>query len=385
MTSGSINIPLISLVHWASMLTRSLHMGEMMAYVEEFRKAGAWSPSYACCVKLLSKKEKAQLVVLCAYLAGAPTPDEPAEAALGRKSLLTNKKRAEALLNSTSIFAMIDGNHRLAALLWLCINEPSDTWDLTKIKIPCIALEENTPLAICRALSAVTNETHNMARSPTFVDTLRWIADSAEALKAAGCRVSSAKMLRDHLANTGLKIPIGAQGAANKKDKNEPAFISFAHLQEYWKWYATIKQEGIEELLELQSLDAEGTYNAVHATHRCVLLKAPRQWKAKRGSFLLRHGGRGVGNFTPTFGGGQAFFIAAAGVTAQDVLWLVNRAWARWVENSGDGGGVSNREDWEREYRLLPGLSEQLLLLLEDSVHKVPTVIFTWSPQGITR
>ena len=202
----------------------------------------------------------------------------------------------------------------------MCINEPSDTWDLTKIKIPCIALEENTPLAICRALSTVTNETHTMARSPTFVDTLRWIADSAEALKAAGCRVTSAKMLRDHLEKTGLKIPIGAQGPAGKKVQKEPAYISYGHLQEYWIWYATIKMEGIEELLELQGLDAQGTYNAVHASHQFVLLYTPKTWRAKRGGFLLHHGGKGTGHFTPTFVGGQPTFVAAAGVTAEDVL-----------------------------------------------------------------
>jgi len=247
------------------------------------------------------------------------------------------------LKNGEPIYALIDGNHRLAALLRLALSPeyPAFTIDDNINLVPHVA---DAPLPLCRAVSALLNESHYMGRTASFIDSLYYMYDTVQHLKKAKVKVNSQKRLTDELRAAGVTII----NKASKDEHGRPMTgITDHHLRMYWEWLVLLDEEGMDRLVELQGLDAAGVHE--HVVHRLTphphgdVLPNPKLsdahsqprmpdekslWTGEVGGWLPR---LAANAFTPS----KHTQIFHRENTSRQVISIVERGWMRWVLGGG--------------------------------------------------
>jgi hypothetical protein len=164
-----------------------------------------------------------------------------------------------ALSSNEPIYAVIDGNHRAAAMLLIAEANVSGITLDTPISV--VPHKEEAPINLCRAVSALLNEAHLMGRTSSFVDSLSYMHDTLRTLVAAGCRVQSAKALTDELRSAGVNIVRG--GVGNIRPREMKSQLTEHHVRQYWEWINLLNDEGVARLVELQNMDAKSVWLTV--------------------------------------------------------------------------------------------------------------------------
>ena len=119
------------------------------------------------------------------------------------------------------------------------------------------------PLALCRAVSALLNETHYMGRTATFVDSLSYLYNTTTALNAAGVKVNSLPRLISELKASGVvvlpRVPV-----RKASEVATARILTEGHLRLYWEWITVFGDKGIARLVELQNINAAELYEEIH-------------------------------------------------------------------------------------------------------------------------
>jgi len=252
------------------------------------------------------------------------------------------------LASGAPIYALIDGNHRFAALLRLAFDHAHPEFNMCDLinLVPHVA---NAPLALCRAVSALLNETHYMGRTASFVDSLYYMYETVQHLKNAGLKVTSVLRLTEELRGAGVHII--EKGSKEMDEHGSPMTgITAFHLRLYWEWIMMLDDEGMQRLVQLQNMDAPAIH--AHLINRTTLhplhphgarvpnpLLSPAHsepempddkstWTGEVGGWLPRLASNA---FSPS----KASKIFDKNTTTRHAIATIERGWMRWVLAGG--------------------------------------------------
>ena len=247
----------------------------------------------------------------------------------------------KCIADKVPLYAIIDGNHRIAALMLLALDAAYTPYSL-ETQISVVPHVPHSAIPLCRAVSALMNETHYMARASSFLDCLSYLHDTLAILSAAGCRVKTEAALKKELKAAGVEIHKAKSGTHKDLHSNDARTgVSENHLRLYWEWLAVLSEDGMARLLELQDMNAQAVYEQI-CRDSAPINPAPGpvvsflHWCGELGGFVPRLGTR---TFTP--GRTNRTFVGDA--ESDTVVGIVERGWAYWVSN---GGRVLSREAW---------------------------------------
>jgi hypothetical protein len=248
------------------------------------------------------------------------------------------------------MYAIIDGNHRLASLLRLAVDAkyPQFTFN-TEINL--VPHSSDASVELCRAVSSLLNEDHYMGRTATFIDSLSYMYDTIQHLTDAGHRNLNINKLQQELEAAG--VTVCAKMRSTEEDHNQSSGIPLKHLKVYWAWVQILDDDDIARLRELQDIDAEALYkhlqgdgvpgphdsreqdSSIHQS--CAYPDMPDgelKWIGKVGDFLPK-----LSRYRPV--PSHANKILTRDTTGRQAVHIIERGWVRWVL----GGGRFNSLD----------------------------------------
>ena len=168
--ASGIMMPLKRLVHWQPHITRDVLPSDVMAKVEMFRQSG-WCSSYSLSCRQLSTANRKHLKTILSHAASTRSDEEQM---LWHASQYDEPSRVVVLKDDQgALFGLVDGNTRVAALLYLAFSKDSKDakWTLD-FEVPIAPVHEDVSVSMCVTVSYLTNTSHKSGREPSFLDTL---------------------------------------------------------------------------------------------------------------------------------------------------------------------------------------------------------------------
>ena len=340
---GAVQAPLGSILHWPAHLTRPIIPADVGTKLQMLIESNGWLDSYNVMARLLSTSERLDLKDTITVMRGSKN-GECEFRAIWIHAQLHTKERADFLLQRIAedkpIYALIDGNHRIAAMTKL-VSQLSSIHFTTPINV--VAHSCTAPVALCRAVSALLNDTHYMGRASSFIDTLCYLQHTITSINSCrgGKRVTSHRSLIEEMRAAGCNVA-GASNGVEDPDPISPGLAATTpgHMRIYWQWLQTIHEDGVNFLSDLQAHDGKAVY---------VMLEehdGKRPWKGTPGAFLP---GLNCGKYTPSkadvFVNHDCDEIVSyvGDLAPEKVLLIIMRAWAQWVEQ---GGKCLTKQQW---------------------------------------
>ena len=384
--AGTIMCKIKNLLHWAPHASRPLNWQDVFEKAAKFAREKAWGEHAVLQCRVLSEAEKATLakiVTLCVTASGH-SDLEPEHVLLMSGNKLSALSRRDAILEEHKdgeggmalrvregafLLAIIDGAHRLAALLLLAL-DPKHTWIDLDFEVPVKPYKADTPVPLCRAVGALTNDSSTkLGRASSFIDQLFYLMESKRILEevrrgtpaSARSKPLSRTQFVQELVDVGaLPPPTAAVPAAVGRGKPTKARVHVYASEITWDYMRSLDecQEGLSQLEQLQSIPAGRLWEMLPADAKSDpgqqedSESAPRALLAV-GAFLQAPGS----NACIPSRKNKVFKSGVRGMNPADFMSTLRRGWAQWV---WQGGKLLSQSQWKELSPVACGRNEEL-------------------------
>ena len=331
-SSGSLrgvghSIPLKYIFHTSDLMTRDLSWADVEVKKKFFLNHGGWGPSNLMLVRRMNHTERTELNI--AFNQCTKVASEQDFNTTFLMSLSKLKARATTGMELydaiTSAYNVFEGNHRLAALCILAMTDSCEwcTWDF---EVQCKLYEDSAANTLCRAVSAITNLAHYMARATTVIDALSYVNSVMVEMRRNRRPVNTAAQLIKELAAVGIH--------SQNTDEPQRGFDNEKTLGKLFEWIVIIggDEAGVHTLEGLQRADGQRLHDKLIRTGELVIPKG------RYGKHQLSVGGFLTWREIPC----KKNKLLYTGMPAQELLWLVNRSWYHWIST----GKPAKPSDW---------------------------------------
>ena len=383
--AGTIMCKIKNLLHWAPHASRPLNWQDVFDKADKFAREKAWGEHAVLQCRVLSEAEKATLAKMVASCVpeSAHSDLEPEHVLLMSGNKLSAESRRSAILEEEKdgegglalhvrdgafLLAIIDGAHRLAALLLLAL-DPKHTWIDLDFEVPVKPYKADTPVPLCRAVGALTNDSSTkLGRDSSFIDQLFYLMESKRILEEVrrGTASTRSKPLSrtqfvQELVDVGaLPPPNAAVPAAVGRGKPTKARVHVYASEITWDYMRSLDecQEGLSQLEQLQSVPAGRLWEMLPAAAKSDpgqqedSESAPRALLAV-GAFLQAPGS----NACIPSRKNKVFKSSVRGLNPADFMSTLRRGWAQWV---WQGGKLLSQSQWKALSPVACGRNEDL-------------------------
>ena len=368
--AGTIMIKIKHLLHWAPHSSRPLNWQDVFDKADTFTREKAWGEHAVLQCRVLTEAERctmAEQVGACVSHSSHLVA-EPARTLLMEGNKLGELKRRDAILEEKKsgegkgdmvlvvrkdafLVAIIDGAHRLAALLLLAL-DPAQTWIDLDFEGPVKPYKADTPISLCRAVGALTNDSSTkLGRDSSFIDQLFFLVESKRIIEEVRgskakplTKVQFIKELTDVGALPPKKLAVPPSGTAARGKKTRPREHVYAS-DTTWAYILHLDgcQDGLSELAALQSVPAGRLWEMLPAAARSGddTGGGGEQAGGPLSSKSAPSGLRAVGAFLQSPGSNACVpsvrnkVFKGRKMHPANFIATLQRGWARWVWQGG--------------------------------------------------
>ena len=322
-----LKIRLGDIYHCVVLMTRDLNWTDVEVKKKFFLYHGGWGPADLMLIRQMTKAELDGLKEAFSQSVKLPSEQDFNTTFLKSLSKLAGRMTGTQLYNAISMaYNVFEGNHRLAALCILAMSETC-TWCTWDFLVPC-KVYVGAPDTQCRAVSALTNLAHYMARPTTVVDAISYVHSVMVETRRNRRGVRTAKELIIELKASGVHST--AEKDSESEDYNP--FDNESTIQKLFDWCTILgDDDGVKTLEGLQRVDGQRLRSELERTGDVEGHGGRKRGALKVGGFL-------TWRELPC----KKNKHLHTNMSAQDLLWLVNLSWHHWIFS----GKTAKPADW---------------------------------------